>query len=80
MYGKEPGVSKNKEFIQNSTLPKLSTIQAHIKDESNSSFASLHDSVSFPLYKTIPFVWIFEHDVIDDFETQKVSEVSLGPL
>jgi hypothetical protein len=80
MYEKEPGVSKNKEFIQNSTAPKSSTIQAHMRDESSNSFASLHDSLSFPLYKTIPFVWIFEHDVIGVFETQKVSEVSPGPL
>jgi hypothetical protein len=80
MYENEPGVSENKDFIQNSTVPKLSTIHAHIKDGPSSSPASLHDSLSFLSYRTIPFVWISEHDVIDDFETQKVSEVSLGPL
>jgi hypothetical protein len=55
MYEKEPGISKNKEFIQD-TAPKLSTIHAHIMDESNSSLASLHNSLSFPLYIFTPYI------------------------
>jgi hypothetical protein len=69
MYEKEPGLSTKKESMQNSTAPKLSTIHAHSKDEPNSSFASLHDSLSPSSYKTtIPFVWMSEHDVIDVFD------------
>jgi hypothetical protein len=80
MNENEPGIFENKEFVQNSTVTKLLTIQTHVKDGSSNLFASLHDSLSFPSYKTISFVCIFEHDAIAAFETQKVPDVPLGPL